>query len=545
MPRLSYWPLAGMMAAGLMSTPAQAAEIGTGNPDVRIRWDNTLKYSTGVRLRHPSATLVDGPDTVNGDDGDRNLGRGFISQRFDLLSELDIVYQRFGVRVSGAAWYDSIYNRDNDNHSPATANALSVPYYEFTRATEKLHGRKAELLDAFAFGSTEIGSTKLSFRAGRHSLLWGESLYFGDNGIAAGQAPIDAVKGLSVPGTQFKELIRPVPQVSMQLQITPRISVGAYYQFHWEETRLPGSGSYFSTSDIIGAGAERLLLGGPLIPGGGAMGLVRGPDMKPSNGGQGGVQLRLRVGESDFGLYAIRYHAKTPQLYGRFYDPAGIDPHTGLVGLYQLAYHEGIRAFGASASRSFGDWNVAAEVSMRDNMPLSSDLQDNSTGGGDNHGNALYAIGKTLHAQMSWLASFGPNFIARESDFSGEIAFNRRMSITHNPQALNPNADRDAVNIRFSYEPRYRQVLPGLDVGVPIGMGIGFGNSSMVDSFYGNHVGNINIGLNMNYLNTWQITAHYNHYFGPSGPYLVNNSVSYLQSMKDRDFIALSVQRSF
>lgn len=45
----------------------------------------------------------------------------------------------------------------------------------------------------------------LSFRAGRHSLLWGESLFFGSNGIGNGMTSIDVIKALSVPSTQFKE----------------------------------------------------------------------------------------------------------------------------------------------------------------------------------------------------------------------------------------------------------------------------------------------------------------------------------------------------
>ena len=51
--------------------------------------------------------------------------------------------------------------------------------------------------------------------------------------------------------------------------------------------------------------------------------------------------------------------------------------------------------------------------------------------------------------------------LAREVDFVGEIAWNRRLSVDKNPGALNPNATRDATNIRMVFEPKYRQVLPG------------------------------------------------------------------------------------
>lgn len=516
------WRLTALAAAVLLGRQACAAEIDTGNPELKLRWDNSVKYSNGLRLKEASPLLIGTAEAANQDDGDRSFRRGLISNRFDLLSEMDLSYQGFGVRVSGAAWFDTLYNQANDHDSPATANATSVPYNRFTTATEKLHGRKAELLDAFLFGRADMGDAKWTFRLGQHTVLWGESLFFGANGIAAGQAPIDVIKAVSVPGTQFKELIRPVPQVSGQLQVSPELSFGMYYQFGWEKSRLPAAGSYFSTLDFMGDGAERL------------GSFVREPDLKAKDAGQGGVQARFRIRETDLGLYAIRYHDKTPQLYGRF-----------SAGTYQWVYPQGIRAFGASASHTFGDYNVAGEVSMRTNMPLNSDPQITLPGIGDNAGDPLYAVGKTVHAQVSWLATFGPTFVAQESDFLGEVAFNRRASITKNAAALNPNADRDAFNLRVAYEPRYRQVLPGVDVGVPVGLGVGVGNSSMVGAFNGNHVGDISVGLNATYLTVWRLAANVTHFFGPAGTAVVDGHTSYLQALKDRDFLSLSVQRSF
>ena len=532
-------------AAAVMAAGAQAVEINTGHPDLKLRWDNSVKYSNGWRLKKASPNLVQGLEAANQDDGDRSFNRGLISNRFDLLSEMDVTYRGFGARVSGAAWYDSVYNRGNDHDSPFTANAVSVPFNQFTAATEKLHGRKAEILDAFVFGSTEFGGAKATVRLGQHTVLWGESLFFGANGIAAGQAPIDVIKAVAVPGTQFKELIRPVPQVSGQVQLNPSLSIGAFYQFRWEPSRLPAAGSYFSSLDFLADGAERVFFGPPLVPGGGPQNFLRQSDMKAKDSGQGGVQLRFRLDETDVGLYALRYHDKTPQIYARPFAPAAINPLLAQLGNFQWVYPEGIRAFGASASHTFGDFNVAGEVSMRRNMPLASDLQVDIFGSGDNSANPLYAVGKSLHAQVSWLAVLGPNFLARESDFLGEIAWNRRTSVTKNPGALNPNADRDAVNLRVSYEPRYRQALPGVDIGVPMGLGVGFGNSSVVGAFNGHHVGDLSLGLNATYLGVWRFGLNYTHFFGPEGTFIQANHASFRQALKDRDFVSLSVQRSF
>src|SRR5256885_2049766 len=103
-----------------------AAPIDVGNPDIELRWDNTVKYTAAVRAKSQSATLINfvpppadggaGPAALTGDDGDRNFKNGGLtSNRLDLLSELDLVYRKnYGLRVSAAAWYDSVYNRSND-----------------------------------------------------------------------------------------------------------------------------------------------------------------------------------------------------------------------------------------------------------------------------------------------------------------------------------------------------------------------------------------------------------------------------------------------
>ena len=548
---LSPESLAYVVALGVGATAgmpaAQAFEIDSGNPEVHMQWDTTLKYSAAFRVKDRSSTLIQDP---NQDDGDRNFGRGLISNRVDLFSEFDITYHGFGARLSGAAWYDAVYNRSNDNNSPATVNHTSVPFDHFTDETERLHGRKAELLDAFIFGKTEIGESSATFRLGRHALLWGESLFYGSNGIAGGQAPVDIVKALSVPNTQFKELIRPVPQVSGQVQLSPEFSVGAYYQFKWEKNRFPAADSYFSANDGFDKGAERLLYFGPFAA-------TKGSDIEAKNSGQGGVQARFRVSETDFGLYAIQYHDKSPQLYFRNLLP-GTPPGVNLPAQFLYAYPENIRAYGASVSHTFDNVNLAGEISFRNNMPLASDGQLDLFGivpafaGGpsvaaDNNSNPLYAVGRTAHAQVSWIVTLAPNFLATEASFMGELACNSVIKVTKNAAAVNPNTDKDACNLRMVYEPSYRQVAPGLDLSVPVGLGYGKGNSRAVGgAFLGDRVGDFSIGVKGTYESAWQLGLNYTHYFGPEGTFLdSNNHVSFKQTFKDRDFVSLTISRTF
>jgi len=539
-----------LAAMALISVSVQATEIDVGNPDVTVRWDNTVKYSTASRLMDANPTLLANPNT---DDGNRNFGKGVISNRLDLFSEFDFTYQnRLGFRVSAAAWSDAAYSGTNANPGfagGAFPNQSSVASNQFTEATRKVHGNDSELLDAFVFGKFDIAGKTATVRAGRHSLLWGESLFFGANAIAGGQMPVDVVKLLSVPNTQFKEAIRPVPQLSGQIQLESNVSVGAYIQTNFATSRVPAVGSYFSNTDPAVDGGENILLGGPLVA-------TRTADIRARDSGQGGIQLRIRGDETDYGFYAIRFHNKTPQVVANLgviaMTPGGpvIAPTS-----YTQVYQEGITAFGASASRTFGDYNLAIEGSIRKNQDLASSQAMDFTGLGlpasNNTDNPGYAVGDTAHVNISVLGSLGPNPIWREATLVGEIAWNRVLSVTKNAAAIDPNATRDGVAVRAVLEPTYRGVFSGVDIGVPIGIGWAPNGSRPLamnpNAWLPEGGGDISIGLNASIRDSYRFTLAYTHYYGEAKTFNVgaNNAYSWGQTLKDRDFISASVRYSF
>lgn len=519
-----------------------AVELDTGNPDVKIRWDNTVKYSLTNRLESASPALsATLPLTANQDDGDNNFSRGLVSNRLDLFSELDFSTPNFGARLSAAAWYDSIYNQDTANTS-FTSN--HNPRSEFPEETRKLMGRNSEVLDAFVWGKFDLGEKAVNVRLGRHTLLWGESLFFGSNGIAGGQAPLDLIKLLSVPNATFKEIARPTGKLSGQMQLSDDISIGAYIGYEWEKTRLMPVGAYLSTSDSLGGGAERINAG----PAGTFKAL---PDIEPSQTGQGGVQLRWRADsmDTDFGLYAIRYHANGPS---NIYNTLVGFPPALTASSYQWAYHEGVRAYGASFSKTINEWSLAGEVSVRQNTPLASSgasiLSSIGVNAGLNNTTVPgYAVGESVHAQFSWLASLGPSFISREASFLGEIAWNSRTKVTLNEQLLNPNTDQSAVGLRMVYSPMYRQAAAGLDITPTVGMGYTWGRSSAIGPGFGvDKGGDINLGLSGVYLGRWTISANYVHFLGEAAPTLDSaNNAQFKQALKDRDYLTLSVRTTF
>jgi hypothetical protein len=547
-----------------------AAPIDVGNPDIRLRWDNTLKYSAGMRTKSQSDTLTEftpppagggsGPAALNGDDGDRNFNSGrLISNRLDLLSEMDLVYRdNVGFRVSAAAWYDDVYNQANDNNSPRTNNSLSARNNQFTDDTRELHGRNAEILDAFVFGGTDIGTARVSGRLGRHTVLWGESLFFGANAIAGTQSPVDVVKASSVPGSTTKEILMPVGQFSGQIQFSPALTLMGYYQYEWEETRLPGAGSYFSVNDFLGEGGERIRFapeGTPFVP----AGLARRDDLKASDKGQYGLGLRSQLGDWEFGLYAIRFHAKTPVLYSRAGDPTGIP---GIVGTYQWVYPEDIKAYGVSATTTVGSVNFAGELSVRRDTPLTSLPQEVGTQEADNNNHAFYAVGNTAHANLSMIWSMPRNFLSDESSLTMEVAHNRLTSCTRNctasaaglfraDGARDPGIDRSATAVRAAFAAPQRNVFDGLDLTPSISVGYNHGKSPVV-IMGPDDGGDMTFTLAGNYLSVWDFSLAYTHYYGDENTATyastdpnVNGTFTFGQASKDRDFVSVSLRRTF
>src|SRR5215510_9540656 len=216
--------LAALAGFALVACPASEASAGVlyEEGDTLLRWDNTLKYTAAVRLSGQSPSIVSGR---NSDDGDRAFNPGVISNRFDLYSQLGFSKAWFGFEASAAFWYDTIYNEKNDNNSPATFNPISVPNNEFPRDVRRLHGQTAELVNAFLYANTEIAGMPLSMRLGRHTLLWGESLFFPENGIAGGQAPFDVIKVLGRPTSYAKDVSMPVTQASLSLQVAENVTL--------------------------------------------------------------------------------------------------------------------------------------------------------------------------------------------------------------------------------------------------------------------------------------------------------------------------------
>ena len=167
------------------------------------------------------------------------------------------------------------------------------------------------------------------------------------------------------------------------------------------------------------------------------------------------------------------------------------------------------------------------------------------SGGGSN---ARFPKGDTLHLNLSAISVLGANALWDGASFVGEFAFNRRLRVTDNPEALDPNATRDAGAVQFVLTPEYFQVLPETDLQLPIGVSYGlFGRSSVNGVLFpAEQGGSISLGAKAVYQKAWHMGLNYTHYIGSAGSVATPAGLNSFQNFHgDRDFVSLSIQRSF
>jgi hypothetical protein len=212
------------------------------------------------------------------------------------------------------------------------------------------------------------------------------------------------------------------------------------------------------------------------------------------------------------------------------------------------------------------------EGSIRENAPLNSDPV--VLGGpspflscGTSSADPCFAVGRTGHLQVSGIYVLQPSSLWQGGALLSELAFNRTLSVTKDIFAnangsssglggLDPNTTRDAFAFRMLFEPQYFQVLPGLDLSVPIGLGYNFGGrSSAVANFAGgaSSAGDYSIGLKGKYQNAWNFALTYSDFFGPAKTFTETmvagngspRQLTFGQTLADRANISFTVSRTF
>jgi uncharacterized protein DUF1302 len=512
-PSMSF--IGAALMAGLSGQVA-AFQFDTGDPDLDIRFDNTVKYNVGWRTEPRDKTLG---DTWGLQAGEYKFDNGdIVTNRLDLLSEFDFIYKSYyGFRFSGAAWYDAAYDDDVVGNPAYQAAGLGTAYpgNKYTDTVKRYYTSSGELLDAFAFGRADIGEAHLDVKAGRHNIYWGESLFSPIHGVSYSQGPVDFRKAVATPGSEAKELFLPLNQVSAHLQVDDTWSAAAQYYLQWEPYRIYEGGTYFTYADPFFQRGTNYL-GIPYMAD-----RNTGRDKVPSNTGSWGANVKGSFEFGTVGLYYRKFDDKVPAVLGT-YSP-------GLVELHN-AYAEDVKLWGISLSKQLGGIAFGTEVVHRQNTALNTFFGAPAMARGDSwHAlvNAIAYIGKTpVFDSATWLAELTYSKLDKVYDSTTAYFAHENYNCAKDPfgtqggDKSNGCSTNYAVGLSTTFTPTWFQVFPSVDLTMPLHYDRGLKGNSPVPFGGNENSGTWSIGLGADYLAKYKFDLAYTDYFGDyqSGP---------------------------
>ncbi|WP_236173376.1 DUF1302 domain-containing protein [Pseudomonas pseudonitroreducens] len=414
----------------MLSGQSKAVEFSFLDNQLSGSLDTTVSYGALWRVQGQDKTNND----VNSNDGNRNFSTGLASEVYKITSDLEATYQNYGLFMRGSAFYDTqIMDKRNDyyDHNEPPQPSQSYPHNDhFTDATRDTAGHRAEILDAYLYGNWDIAEHPLSARLGNQVFNWGEGVFY--RGGINTTNPVDAAK-FRLPGSELKEVLMPVEAVSFNIGLTDNLSMDAFYQWNWKETRLDPAGTFFSETDLFADGGNtgytrvkalsdptfQSLY--PMLSASHFAGLQGtdyldqngyfkvshiGKDINAKNDGQFGVAFHYiaeQLNSTEFGFYFVNYHAKDPVIYADLNQSyAGLDmdqlarlvgspsydalvqsggPMLGLINAAAAVdmanqanarreYVENIRMYGLSFNTTLGDASLFGEIAYRPNLPI-------------------------------------------------------------------------------------------------------------------------------------------------------------------------------
>lgn len=398
-------------AALIASSSAAAFTFDAMDGELRGKLDTNVSAGVSVSTQAPDKKLYTGPDGAlsgqpggqgvgpNADNGRLNFKKGdVIANPYKGLSELELEYGALGMRVSAKYWYDHWLQTKNGRFEDFDDSG----YPQLARF------QGFSWLDSYLFASTELADRALDVRFGRQALSWGESTFI-QGGINV-VSPLDQ-SAFNRPGVEIKEGLLPVEMLQASYELGDGLSVEGFYQFNWRPSVIDGCGTFFAITDAIQPGcgpvytsallseSEQLQGTGNGVPVGANTVMKRTADELPGDSGQFGFALRYYadwLNDTEFGLYALNYHARFVYTSATAADPSSFaigtptgdaDFFTGryMAGQpifiegasYRAVYPEDIRLYGISFNSSLeSGLAVSGEISHRPNLPVQINVND-------------------------------------------------------------------------------------------------------------------------------------------------------------------------
>jgi hypothetical protein len=437
--------------------------------------------------------------------------------------------------MSASTFYDDDYHQGNDNSAATYPNKLGGAADRFSSDTRRYHGGYSRLLDAYAYTSFGVGDQgRATVRLGKHVVSWGETLFIG--GISAAQGPADGTKS-GVPGTEVKDQLLPEDQISMLYEVNDKLSLMAHAQYNWHETIVNAPGSFMSTSDIVGPGAECLMIS---VAGTMRCAVRKAGEDEPAKTGQWGVGAKYRItDETEVGLIYLNYHDRAPNV-DMYY--------LGATPSFRHKYFDNIKMLGATFSTSFGLATLGAEVSYRKDAPALVNARLGPS--------AIPTATKAdvVQTNLNTFINLGRTFLAPQANFLAELAYvdvrnpkaRRVPGATGDLGGMTPESDdltfgSHGLALSSTLSLTYPGIIENWELGVPISYSRQLSGRTLQGNLgmgEGDH--RLSVGATMTYRRNLQIGLTYLGYFGKADLDPVKN-----RQLTDRDQLSLVMKYTF
>lgn len=585
------------LACAVMSPAALAFKLNMEN-GLEATFDSTISFGMQKRLQSPNMSMVSrdngGTAPLAGDPRLHNFVTGYANPDFNYtqVDDGNLNYGKGDIVSMVVKGTHEFFIKDPGNWSAlARATWSSDLRADHTDRTplhhdaERAMERNVSLLDLWVAKDFSWGDNSGKVKLGNQVISWGEDVF-----IIGGVNSINALdlRKWHIPGTQLKEIFVPAPMLSLSTSLGKGVSFEGYYQFKWNKLILDPAGTYWSGADFLGKGNKRgafiptsvLNDFGVAAPSGtfGDFDPTRGRTMayltgsgtvipvetdKAKNNGQYGMSLRLKPenGDTEWGLYYIRYHDKLPFVgFGAFCAGGAAGCNASPLNLiYSKAveqYGENKSLYGVSMNTKLGDWAIGAELTYRPRdsvaidptVPFAGKYSLFEAAVGANGGQVFldgYRNEKKYQAHLTGFYLMPPEvsrfFGAAESFFLGEVAVTHYPGLDLSgrvPYLLNNYTlpDKTSWGYVAEFGLTYANIFDS-----------GWTMSPLIDFFHdvkgtapntlpfveGRKA--LNIGLNFDYHNQWKANISYTTFFGGGN----------LNLLRDRDVLGASLSYTF
>ncbi|RJG03087.1 DUF1302 family protein [Noviherbaspirillum sedimenti] len=508
---------------------AYAFSIDTGNDDLVINLDNTIRYNYGKRvagidLGGPASTGLRDESEFIFDKGDTILNR------VDLFSEFDLSYKNIvGFRVSGSAWFDDAYGSFGKSN-PAFAATANYPGNAFTPYVKRYyHGPSAEFNDAFVWANLPVPAGNANVKLGRFGLLWGEAVFgvASANSVAVSMTPGDGQKAAMSPGATAKETLLPLSRLSAVVPLSSALDVSLDYTLEYRASRSSEGGTFFALNDVVTFGPVR---NGALLR------------QEPRENDKGDVSLMLR--------YQPQWANATLGLVYRRFDDKSLTYTQAGPGFYRLLANRDVQLLGVTANTNIAGAAVGAELSYRKGQGLA---------GGIDPVTLQPARGETIHGVLNAAKVFNQNALWSTAALQVELSWAHLAKITENAAryqgfaAACANEDitagcptKNAYHLSAAFSQSWQQVFPGVDLSLPIVYMIGLkGNAPTAGGAINEGTQILSVGLNAAIYAKHYVALTYTNFDNKhrgTGATYVNNGAS---ANYDKDWLGLSYRYNF